>query len=177
MFTSAAVVVTVALAAPALAAANTTHATDPRDARGALDIQSVTGTHNSGSGNVIHTLRTYKPFRSQILTHNTFITFAFDTNSDGKLDDVAIVVWFRGALRSALLDTAGDLVGGPLKVTGPDSRTVRVTIPPVTSAVLPSTGGGRRPSSRASRVARSRASTPRRTRTRSASRSRRLPGR
>lgn len=126
MFASGAVIATIALAAPALAAANSTRVSDPHDVHGALDIASVTGTHVGA--NVVHTLRTYKPFRSQLLTHNTFITFAFDTNSNGKLDDVAIVVWFHGALHSALLTADGSILG-ELHVTRPDSRTVSVRIP------------------------------------------------
>lgn len=126
MFASGVVVATIALVAPALAAANSTHVSDPRDVRGALDIETVTGTHIGA--NVVHTLRTYKPFRSQLLTHNTFITFGFDTNSNGTLDDVAIVVWFHGALHSALLTTDGSIVA-ELHVTRPNSRTVSIRIP------------------------------------------------
>jgi uncharacterized repeat protein (TIGR02543 family) len=126
MFASGVVVAAIALAAPALAAANTTRVLDPHDVRGALDIETVTGTHVGA--NVVHTMRTYKPFRSQLLTHNTFITFDFDTNSNGTLDDVAIVVWFHGALHSALLTTDGTIVA-ELHVTRPNSRTVSIKIP------------------------------------------------
>src|SRR5262249_12584367 len=58
----------------------------------------------------------------------TFIAFAFDTNFDGKLDRAAIVAWFDGALRGAMLNASGEAIAS-VGVTRPDSRTIKVTIP------------------------------------------------
>ena len=128
MFASGAVVIALALAAPALASANSTHASDPKDVHGALDIAGVTGAH-VGS-NIVHTLRTYKPFRSQLLKQrNTYIAFAFDTDLNGKLDAFAVIGWVGGKLRGALLDSGGEPMDTNLQVTRPDSRTVKLTIP------------------------------------------------
>jgi hypothetical protein len=115
-----------ALLLPGVSRADDTGMTDGRDTRGALDIASVSHGHN-GNGELVHTLRTYRPFSSRLLSKENAVVFAFDTNEDNRPDRIAAVLWVRGALRGAMVNARGRPVEA-LRVSRPDARTISVSV-------------------------------------------------
>jgi hypothetical protein len=122
----AAAIAGAALLAPGFALANNGRAGDPRDVRGALDIASVRQSHSGGK--LVHTVRFYQAFPSKLLRGGSVVSFAFDSNEDGKLDYLALVFWSEGALRGALADTHGTTVVR-VPASRPDARNIKVTLP------------------------------------------------
>jgi uncharacterized repeat protein (TIGR02543 family) len=114
-----------ALVIPSNALADGRRVTDGADTRGALDIAWV--AHGHAAGAVTHTLHTRRPFASRLLRRGSAVGFAFDTTGDGRIDRLALVVWSGGALRAAIADPRGRLLG-LAAVTRPDRRTVTVSL-------------------------------------------------
>lgn len=124
-----------ALLAPGRGSANNGRVSDPRgDVRGALDIASV--SHGHVGKNLTHTLRTYKPFSSKLLKGNSGILFAFDVNRDSDAEAAVAVAWSHGALRGILVSEAGKRIE-VVRVSRPDSRSVKVTLPQRAVATAP----------------------------------------
>jgi hypothetical protein len=98
-----------ALVIPSNALADGRRVTDGADTRGALDIAWV--AHGRAAGAVTHTLHTRRPFASRLLRRGSAVGFAFDTTGDGRIDRLALVVWSGGALRAAIADPRGRLLG------------------------------------------------------------------
>jgi hypothetical protein len=122
----AAAIAGAALLGPGFAIANNGRAGDPRDVRGALDIASVSQSHSGAK--LVHTVRFHQAFPSKLLRGGSVVTFAFDSNVDGRLDYLAIVFWFEGALRGALADAHGTTIVR-VPASRPDARTIKVTLP------------------------------------------------
>jgi hypothetical protein len=115
-----------ALFFPSVSRADATTRLDGRDTRGPLDIVSV-GHRHDGHGDLVHAVRTSRPFSSRLLSNGNGVLLAFDTNGDAKPDRLATVFWIRGALRGAVVDGRGRAIE-PLGVSRPDSRTIAIRV-------------------------------------------------
>lgn len=112
-----------ALLTPGPGSADTGRVSDPRN-RGPLDIASV--SHGNKGTSVTHTVRMYRPFASKLLTGDNGIAFAFDVNKDSEPEAIVGVLWAHGALRGLL---ASERSVQSVRVSRPDSRSLKVTIP------------------------------------------------
>jgi hypothetical protein len=121
------VIVAVALAMPGMARASTI--ADPDDARGKLDIASVTQEH-AATGPVVHTISTYGPWRSKAISihRGSFFLIDFDTAGNAQAERFAIVYRDHGVLRVAVLTRKGRVLGFG-SATRPNLRSIRVSIP------------------------------------------------
>jgi uncharacterized repeat protein (TIGR02543 family) len=99
---------------------------DRRDVRGPLDIASVSQAQVGDFAS--HTLQTYRPFASRLLTGRNLIAFEIDTNADSRLDRTALIFWYRGLLRGVVANGKGKLVA-QFHVGRPDRRSVRAELP------------------------------------------------
>ena len=96
-----------ASADPAAAASGSI--TDGRDAKGKLDVASVSYSR-AADRSLTHTIRFRSPVESRLLKGNNLLAFAFDTDGNKKADRIGVVLWADGALRGAVLDTKGRLL-------------------------------------------------------------------
>ena len=121
------------------AAATSGAVRDGRDAKGKLDVASVSYSR-AADRSLTHTVRFYSPVASKSFTaKGDMLAFAFDTDGNKSADRVAVVVWSSGALRGGVVDARGRFLA-LARVRRPNSRTIALTIP---GRVLDPQGGYR----------------------------------
>jgi hypothetical protein len=115
------------LGSPVAAAAETRTITDGNDVPGRLDIRSVTqGMHRRS---VVHTISTYGTWTGRLLRfqESRFLFIDFDTKAGPRADRIAVVFFYRGKLRAAVLSGRGRFRGWAT-ASRPGSRSVTVRI-------------------------------------------------
>lgn len=119
---------TIGLAEPVVAAAETSTITDGNDVRGRLDIRSATQAIRRRS--VVHTISTYRPWTSRLLRfqESRFLFIDFDTKAGPRADRIAVVFFYRRKLRTAVLSGRGRFIGWATAIRR-GSRAVTVRIP------------------------------------------------
>jgi hypothetical protein len=115
------------LGGPMAAAAETRTITDGNDVPGRLDIRSATqGMHRRS---VVHTISTYGTWTGRLLRfqESRFLFIDFDTKAGPRADRIAVVFFYRGKLRAAVLSGRGRFRGWAT-ASRPGSRSVTVRI-------------------------------------------------
>jgi hypothetical protein len=113
-----------ASAGPASAASGSIK--DGRDAKGKLDVASVSYSR-AADRSLTHTIRFHAPVQSRLLKDN-LLAFAFDIDGNRKTDRIGVVLWADGALRGGVVDNKGRLLA-LARVRRPNSRSIATTIP------------------------------------------------
>lgn len=114
------------LAGPAAASGGNIR--DGRDTKSPLDLASVSYGRIGDGQIVTHTVRFYKPVRSQAFASSREILgFVLDTDLDGPSDRLAFVVYANRQLRTVVADPKGKILNVSA-ATRPDSRSITLKI-------------------------------------------------
>jgi hypothetical protein len=108
------------------AAAHTFTKTDGNDSRGRLDIRTASVSHHLKA--VVHTVRTYDPWKQQTLENDSFFVIQIDKNNNRRYERCAFIYHGRGRLRGLLSDCGSQFVM-KLPVTKLNGTTARISIP------------------------------------------------
>lgn len=116
------------------ATADTARFTDPNDTPGKLDVKTVHQGHDGTR--IVHTARTFRRWRSRTLSGDeTYIGFYLDAGTKGRRADRFVWVrWKQGRglyaqIFRPLTHANGDLLG-PVRVSRPNLRSVRISLRP-----------------------------------------------
>ena len=114
--------------------ADTARFTDPNDTPGKLDVRDAHQEHDDRR--LVHNVRTFRRWRSRALRGDeTYIGFYLDAGTKGSRADRFIWVrWKKGRglyaqIFRPLTHANGDLLG-PVRVSRPNRRSVRISIRP-----------------------------------------------
>jgi hypothetical protein len=119
----------VALVAVGNAYADTKRISDGNDRPGPLDIRSA--SHGHDGDRVVHTISTFSRWRPGLVGRNTSNLLAVEISRDGDpaLEYVVLVFSKNGRMVGRIIRLPRGLVTGFAKVSRPNARTVRVSIP------------------------------------------------
>lgn len=116
------------------ATADSARFTDPNDTPGKLDVKSVRHSHDGRR--LIHAVGTFQRWRSRVLRGDeTYIGFYLDAGTKGtRADRFVWVRWKRGRglyaqIFRPLTHANGDFLG-PVRVSRPNRRSVRISLRP-----------------------------------------------
>lgn len=125
-------VLTAAVALVATADEVTTRDDLRRDAGGPLDLKEV--SHGHRGNKLVHTLRTYDPWRSRWFKgRRDVINLTFDRQDSGadSVERVLVVDWSDGRLRGEMADVLTDPPNelGTVRIERPTRRVLRLIFP------------------------------------------------
>ncbi len=103
-----------------------------RDAGGPLDLAAV--SHGHRGARLVHTLRTYEPWRGRWLrgrTNNIQLTFDRQDGGQHRVERVLAVDYFEGELIARMLNVTGDRIRvvGYAKIERPHRRILTLVFP------------------------------------------------
>jgi hypothetical protein len=123
------VLVIVALVAAGNAQADTRAISDGNDRPGPLDIRSAGHAHDGAR--VVHTISTFRSWRSSVIGRNTSNLFAVEISTDGDPAPERVVLVFsaNGRLLAQVIRLPAGTLVGSASASKPNGRTVRLSIP------------------------------------------------